>query len=304
MASVTYAIELRRIHPAASIKLLRIASARTPGGAATRLRLRRGRCVPAPRACRPRGRTPTSSHGRRPSPIAPDRDPSRGRPARSAPDRACGICRSGGTARPSPPGSAGRSSSGRCSPPDEASRASSARWTSCRNDSSMIPRAIADWLVMTTVAIPARFSSRSASPVHGNTVEQIEPIEIATLLDDRAVTIEKDSRSYSFGLTHRSSHARSQARARATAPSCIDDRSDTHAAYRDGTTPGESAPPPARRCAAAVWSRTRASARRWPPPACPPRWRRASPPSRWTRTPSRPRSRRPATTASWPQTGR
>ena len=32
---------------------------------------------------------------------------------------------------------------------------------------SMRPRAIADWFVTTTVANPARFSKRSASPVHG-----------------------------------------------------------------------------------------------------------------------------------------
>ena len=59
----------------------------------------------------------------------------------------------------------------------------------------MMPRAIADWLVMTTVAKPARFSRRKASAVHGNTREQLEPIEIAALLDERAVAIEEDSRS-------------------------------------------------------------------------------------------------------------
>ena len=56
----------------------------------------------------------------------------------------------------------------------------------------MMPRPIADWLVMTTVAKPARFSSRSASAVHGNSVEQLEAIEVAALLDERAVAIEKD----------------------------------------------------------------------------------------------------------------
>ena len=66
--------------------------------------------------------------------------------------------------------------------------------TSCRNGSSMMPRAIADWFVMTTIAKPARLSSRSASAGPGKHREQLEAIEIAALLDERAVAIQKHRR--------------------------------------------------------------------------------------------------------------
>ena len=63
---------------------------------------------------------------------------------------------------------------------------------SATNASSKMPRAMPAWLVTTTTAKPARLSRRIASTVYGKEREPLEPIEVADLLDERAVAIEED----------------------------------------------------------------------------------------------------------------
>ena len=56
------------------------------------------------------------------------------------------------------------------------------RCAASTNASSNMPRAMPAWLVTTTTAKPARFSSRTASTLNGKNTSTIEPIEIAALL--------------------------------------------------------------------------------------------------------------------------
>ena len=70
------------------------------------------------------------------------------------------------------------------------------------------PRAMPDWFVTMTTRRPARLSARMASTVHGKERDPVGPVEIADVLDQRAVAIEKHRR-----LSQRSARAASSDRA-------------------------------------------------------------------------------------------
>ena len=228
--------DVRRIHPTASIKLLRIASGLAQRG-------RRHRClvraVPGAHQDRARaGGVPRRTSSRRSPTIneRADRAPGRGRPARSCPAPACGsgILPISGSDRVGMVRTVVVAIDARARPAPGC--ASMCRARSARNGSSMIPRPMPDWLVTTTVTKPARLSRRIASDGQGKELEQHRAIEIAALLDERAVAIEEDGRtahSSSCGTRPQSTAACTRA---GSSRSCSDDRWGTHEAYRDGTS--------------------------------------------------------------------